>query len=293
MKSISKKAISTIQKRFIEEAPNISTIEVPAISPKELKKTGIDTTDKTIEIKNLILKKDILFTDNYSIRLIDESKDLNGTPLSDHPELLAKLMKIWKQDENKISFTELLKLNIYTPLTNFIVGNFELNASTFGKHFTITIADDEKNEESKWIDDAVSLKRVLKILGEYKLTAHKLRNYKELDLNSDLQTFFKHSFVSVHKSSGHHKELFDLVIGDIDNNAVVIELKMAKSAQSAGESDRACHQMERYAAQIPDTDFVMVIVGPDNLEEHNNIQKIYKKSKKLENVFYYYLKPNL
>ena len=125
MINLNKKQIDFIRKEFIRKSLEEGMIllgvnyNTPKNSTELLEKHKISTGQKSFDVGNLRLEQDSLFSTDYSIYLIDKSCNLEGVPLNSDKKLLDKIQKIWSNGENTISFQEMIKLDIYTPLSTF------------------------------------------------------------------------------------------------------------------------------------------------------------------------------
>ena len=286
MAKVNQIALELVQKEFIKQKSKHS-MSTAYIEPDKLKKVRVNTSKKTVELGNLILKKDNWPTDNYSINLVDEKRDLNGMPIKDHPKLLARVQKLWEQAEKKIPYEDLYKLKIWTPLSIIKVGNFELNTGIFsGPYFGISIIDEDKDGYGRWVDNAVEHKKVVKVLDEYKFTKNQMRTLKEPKLNAELEKHFRQYFDNANKSKGNLTGIFDLEIG---NMSYVIELKLSLAAKKTGQRDRAYGQMKRYLDEFKSKNYMLLIAGDKADKQNDNIKALKKAAEKDFGVNYYFM----
>lgn len=286
MIKVNQKALELVQKEFIKQKSKYS-MSTAYIEPEKLKKVRVNTSKKIIELGNLILKKDNWPTDNYSINLVDEKKDLIGMPIKNHSKLLARVQKLWEQAEKKIPYEDLYKLKIWTPLSPIKVGNFELNTGIFnGNYFGISLIDENKDGYGRWIDNAVEHKKVVKVLGQYKFTKNQMRTLKEPRLNAELEIHFRQYFDNANKSKGNLKGIFDLEIG---NMSYVMELKLSSAAKKTDQRDRAYGQMKRYLDEFKSKNYMLLIAGDKADKQNSNIKALKKAAEKEFGVNYYFM----
>lgn len=286
MIKVNQKALELVQKEFIKQKSKYS-MSTAYIETEKLKKVRVNTSKKIIELGNLILKKDLWLTDKYSINLADERKDLNGVPIKDHPFLLVRIQKLWDQVEMKISYEDLYKLKIWTPLSIIKVGNFELNTGIFsGSYFGISLIDENKDGYGRWVDNAVEHKKVVKVLEKYKFTKNQMRTLKETNLNAELEKHFRQYFDTANKSKGNLKGIFDLEIG---NMSYVIELKLSSAAKKTDQRDRAYGQMKRYLDEFKSKNYMLLIAGDKADKQNDNIKALKKAAEKEFGVNYYFM----
>jgi len=287
-------AIKLVQKEFLKVKASNSmdiirqvSMDSPTISPEKLKKFGIDITKKSVKLGNLILKKNMLLSDDYSINLDDKKKDLDGISLQDHPKLLKLAQNKWDRNEKNITYQEFWKLNIYTPLNTIKVGNLELSSGLLdGNNYSISLIDKNKDCHGRWTDKAVDHKNVLKALSSFKLTKSKYKTLKETALNSDIEKHFRTYFDNCNKSKGNLKGLFDLEIGNIK---YVIEMKLASSAKKTDQRDRAYGQMKRYLDEFKSKNFMLLVAGEETDKQDPNIKSLKNAAEKEFGVNFYFL----
>jgi len=279
-------ALKLIQKEYINQKKKDS-LASPEISPDKLKKLKIDTSQKKIPLGNLLLKKDLIFSENFSINLVDKKKDLDGLLLKDHPNLLKRLQKLWDQGEKKIPYEDLWKLNIYTSLSTIKAGNFEIYSGLLsGSNYSISLIDEEKDGYGRWVDSAVDYEKVVKALDAFKLTKSKCKTIKETSLNSELEKHLRTYFDNCNKSKGNLKGIFDLEIGDL---TYVIEMKMAVSAKKTDQRDRAYGQMKRYLDEHKSKKFMLLVAGMSADKQDTNIKSLKKAAEEDFGVKFYFM----
>lgn len=277
-----------IQKEFIRQQKR-EILANPQISPEKLKELGMDVSKKEIRVGNLILKKDLLFTENYSINLIDKNKDLNGNPLLNHPEILKYVQKLWDKGERRVSFKELQNLKVFTPLTTIKTGNFELSSFSLlvsSNSYSISLIDEEKDGHGRWIDKAVNHKKVVKALESFKYPVSMYRQKNELTLNAAMEKHLRTYFDNCNKSKGKLTGAFDIEIG---NMTYVIEIKLASSIKGTGQRDRAYGQMKRYLDEFNSKNFMLLIAGENADKQDANLKALKKAAESEFKVHFYFL----
>lgn len=286
MAIMDQKVLELVQKEYIKQKTK-SSFSLAYIETDKLKSLGVDISLKRIELGNLILKKDLLSSDKYSINLADKRKDLDCVPLNDHQKLLARVQKLWEQGEKQISFDDLHKLKIWTPLTTIKVGNFQLYSSILnGNNYTIFLIDENKDGYGRWINKAVDHKKIVKVLDEFNFTQEQMRTYKETTLNAELEKHFRLFFDNANKSKGNLKGIFDLEIGDMD---YVIEIKLSSSAKKTDQRDRAYGQMKRYLDEFNSKNYMLLIAGDKADKQDYNIKALKKAAEQEFGISYYFM----
>ena len=294
MINLNKKQIDFIRKEFIRKTLEEGMIllgvnyNTPKISTELLEKHKISTDQKSFDVGNLRLEQDSLFSTDYSIYLIDKSCNLQGVPLNSDKQLLDKIQKIWSNGENTISFQEMIKLDIYTPLSKIKIDNFRLDSSmSAGPKYSIELIDSKKDGYGRWIDSSINTKRVKEALNEYKLTKKSYIESRETTLNTALEKHLRKYFANCSKSRGGQKGMFDLEIGSMN---YLIEIKMARSAKSASERDRCDGQMKRYLSEFKKKEsYMLLIAGEKGDLQHHHINGLRNAAEKDYGVNFYFM----
>lgn len=268
------------------------------ISEKYLKSIDIDTSQKEHKICNFILNKD--FWGTWKIDLIDNNCDFNGVHFNQNKPLIKRLNALYESGVRKIKYSELSEFNVFTSLNGVVIENILLSdgigrssmllglfeVAEKGNYFSINLENPEKNIDGLWIDSAISVDKVLKVLHNYSFTKEEI-TLTELELNKNLEVHFKKYFENVKKSGTSNKGLIDLVIGS--NTNFGIEIKLSKELKKTGQSDRARGQIEKYM-ELFKTNFLVIIAGISEDKKDKCIQDIHRKIKDC-GATYYYMEP--
>jgi hypothetical protein len=252
--------------------------KVSEIKFADLKQLGFDTSINKHVIGNIKLERDSLFN-TYHLSIVDQNQDLDGNPICENSKLMRKILLHWEDGRREIEFSELIDLNIFTPATEIKIGNILLS-NYFGidSTYDITLIDKEKNIDNKWIDSAVTMRRVIDVLMKFPMDYSKLQ-LSELSLNKELENFFKKYFVSIKKSDPSNKGLIDLTIGN-DKTKIAIELKLARKIKLAAESQKCRGQIEDYKKQFG-SNLILVITGEREDRQEKYLQECVKKSESI------------
>jgi hypothetical protein len=255
------------------------------LTKAELISIGIDTSVSTHEFRNIVLSKGIF--GDWSLSTKNELQDLDGLPIADNKKLLQIIKAHYENNKLEIKFDELRVLNIYTPKTELIIGNFKLNGFLMSTKYNIEIIDSNKNIDGLWIDSVINKDKVMEVLHKFHITKKGLSQMKELDLNKKLEEHFKLFFAVVKKGGASNKGLIDLILGD---NKFAIELKLGRELKKSDQADRARGQVDRYKEEFKNN-FMFVIAGTDEDKTEKSVQDLIKKLKDT-NTPYYYLNAN-
>lgn len=262
---MTKDAIAHIQKLYLDGKSDIDF--------ESLSRIGIKERDKEIIIRNLKLKK-YWASDSYSISLIDEECDLDGTLIKESSKLFAKLLSIWESGKKKITFDEMKRLNIYTTLTELKIKNLCLNSfPILDDTYSISLIDKSKDPEGKWLDEATTIEIIKKEIEQFIPSSKVIA--KESELEKELYQFLKTRFHSVEKQVyiGGVKALkIDL---EIAHGKIGIELKMADKLIDPLEKQRFIGQMHDYTTKRYDPgNFMLLVAGQHNYRNDIMIKEV-------------------
>lgn len=115
------------------------------ISSKDLDKIGIEKSQSSQQFRNIQLKKD--FFGEWAIKLVDDTADLDGTPIAENKKLISRLKALWENDKKEMKYSELKDMNICTPATSLKILNFKLTDNSFlvsSGYYDITLIDNKK-----------------------------------------------------------------------------------------------------------------------------------------------------
>ena len=254
------------------------------VSETYLENLGLDTDVSTFEIGNFRLEKRFfsLITKDYTLSLIDWSKDLMNESIKDNVSLIKLIMESFDEGYGAISFKTLAKYKFNIRLTQFDFSkcwsNRNFILSRYESGFYIIIRDKERDIEGRYISGAINIDRVIAPIIEYKISANYLSENKEVDINEDLVKHLQNYFVPVKKSTGNSSKYFDVVIGKDD---VVIEIKLARELLKSGNYQRAIGQIEDYTDQLGKKDnLLFLIIGNKEEKSERNIKLIEEKISK-------------
>ena len=248
-----------------------------SISFSEMKLLGIKEGEKTFVVGNLRLKRSDFFQ-NYSISLIDEDKDLDGLPIHANKKLFHRLLTIWEEGKAEISFEEMRRMKISTPKSSLNIKNFRLSSFhpllIVRESYSISLIDDDKDPEGRWIDDATDAERVIAELETFVTST--ASHTKEGMLEKELFAFFQDRFHSVQRQvyiGGGVKALkIDFDFGD---GRVGLELKLAESLLNSTEKQRLIGQMHDYTTKrYKPENFILVVAGIAPLRSDPTVSEI-------------------
>jgi len=272
-----KEIVKTIQEWWKEGIKGLKT--------KTVEKFGFDTSLQKIEFGNFLLIKDNLFG-GYDLKIKDKDKDLDNLPYNNNKNSFMHLEALFKQNIPEIHSDELKSFNINTRISPIIIRNIKLTQSGLSQRYKIELNDIEKGPDEKWLDKSIDFKKILICLHEYKFTLKKYNEFSEVNLNSELETHFKHYFERVAKSVGKQKGLFDIVLGDM---MFVIELKLASSLKKTGERQRASGQVKQYITEFNSRNFLFLVAGDKSDKQDKNVKSLEFEILKEFKCYYYYL----
>ncbi|MCX6141861.1 MAG: hypothetical protein NTZ35_01440 [Ignavibacteriales bacterium] len=276
---MNRELLRVVQKKYLEGERSISFSEIG--------KLGIKQTEKTVQIGNLRLKSNS-FLEYYSVSLIDEEKDLDGLPIRENKKLFARLLTLWEEGKTRIYFDEMKKLNIYTPKSSFEIKNFRLSSVGPWRvdHYGISLIDEKKDPEGKWIDEMTNAKRVLAELESFEPSGDSYK--KETALEKELFFFFRDRFHTVQRQlyiGGSVKAL--RIDFDIADGKIGLELKLAESLLDSTEKQRLIGQMHDYTTKrYKPENFILVIAGELRLRSDPTISEIRNLVKARSHLFF-------
>ncbi|MDP2884819.1 MAG: hypothetical protein Q8P51_07355 [Ignavibacteria bacterium] len=264
---MNREALRAIQEKFLDGKDSISFTE--------MKSLGIKETEKIIEIGNLRLKRSEFF-EYYGISLIDEQEDLDGVPIQDNKKLFARLLTLWEEGKTRIYFDEMKKLNIYTPKSIFEIKNLRLSSISLLRmgYYGITLINDQKDPEGKWVNEVTNVKRVLIELESFSPSGDSYK--KETALEKELFIFFQDRFHTVQRQvyiGGGVKAL--KIDFDFADGKVGLELKLAESLLDSTEKQRLIGQMHDYTSKrYKPENFILLVAGGARLRSDPTISEI-------------------
>jgi Holliday junction resolvase len=248
------------------------------VGKNDLEKLGIDTSSSKIELRNIKLEKNLLFGSFY-ISVIDKLKDLDGDLISQNNKLVQRIHSLCEAGKTEIPFIDLHNLNIPSVASEIEIGNILLsNYLGIDKSYDISVINREKNIDNKWLDNSVTINRVMDVLVDFHYDK-KMLELAEVPLNKELEKFFKEHFESVKKSDPSNKGLIDLTIGN-EKNKVAIELKLSRKVKLANESQKCRGQIEDYKKQFG-SNLILVIAGEKFDKQEKYLQECIKKAENL------------
>ena len=181
--------------------------------------------------------------------------------------------------KRQILFSEVYACDIITKTSEIKIGNILLsNYLGFSKAYDITLIDKEKNIDNKWLDNSVTMNRIIDVLLKFNYN-DQLLQLAEVPLNKEIEKHFKEHFESVKKSDVSNKGLIDLSIGN-DKNKVAIELKLSRKLKLANESQKCRGQIEDYKNQFG-SNLILVIAGEKKDRQEKYLQECIKKAEGL------------
>jgi hypothetical protein len=256
------------------------------IDEDSLKKIGVDTTKKSQEFRNIKITND--FWTGLTVDVIDDLKDLDGRPINENKTLITRVKNLYQNDKKQISILELAELNIWNSSKDIVLGNLRLkNQSDFlfsYDYYDIEIVDKKKNIDGLWLDDVITHDRILDALKVYSLTAERLSNMKELDLNKDLEILLKSYFETVKKGGRSNQGDIDIILGS--NHNYGIEIKLAREISKAGASQKAIGQIELYTRQFKGN-FMLIVAGKTTEKNEKSVADVVRKAKDCGCAYYY------
>jgi hypothetical protein len=256
------------------------------IDEDSLKKIGVDTTKKSQEFRNIKITND--FWTGLTVNVIDDLKDLDGRPINENKTLITRVKNLYQNDKKQISILELAELNIWNSSKDIVLGNLRLkNQSDFlfsYDYYDIEIVDKKKNIDGLWLDDVITHDRILDALKVYSLTAERLSNMKELDLNKDLEILLKSYFETVKKGGRSNQGDIDIILGS--NHNYGIEIKLAREISKAGASQKAIGQIELYTRQFKGN-FMLIVAGKTTEKNEKSVADVVRKAKDCGCAYYY------
>jgi hypothetical protein len=262
------KALETLQTKFLAGTEEIRKSELEAL--------GVNVQEQVLEFKNLRLEKQWIFA-YYTISLIDEKKDLDGIPLSEHNRLFNKLLSLWEDGKRTITDEEMRELKIRTPLDPICIRNFELSrfrilTIPYGL-YNISLIDRNKDPEGKWTDEASDVQKVVDEIETFGSSAKSLTTERALE--AELYKHLKQKFHTVQRQVyiGGAKALqIDIDIGD---GKIGVELKLASKIVKSTEKQRLIGQMHDYTTKrYKPENFVLVVAGHRELRDEITLREI-------------------
>lgn len=260
------KGIKAIQKQFLNGKREIKKADLTNL--------GFDTALGKLEIKNIKAQKGIML-DTYSLSVIDKNKDFDGNLISENKNLLHRIHALWGAGKKVIPFSDILASNIDPSASEIKIGNILLS-NYFGieKDYKISPINSEKNIDNKWIDSAVTIKKVLDALINFPYNK-KMFQLAEAPLYKELDKYFKEHFESV----TYNKKLIDLTIGN-GNTKIVIKLKLSRKMVRESESQKCRGQIEDYKKQFG-SNLILVFAGENADNQVEYMQECSKKADSL------------
>lgn len=249
------------------------------ISFKEVEKYGYDTKQNKIEINNIILSKNLL-SDKYTINCKNNLLNVDGKSITEYKELVYRLQSLYLSNEKKINKSEFYNFNFYWLPFTIKFENIRLDS--YPSFYSISILDKNKNINNQWVDSVIDAKKIIDCIINYKYTKSKLK-LTEVQLNKELEIFFKEYFENVRKGDTTNKGLIDLNFG---NGKFAIELKLAESLLKTGESQRARTQIRDYIKQYG-KNIIILIAGEKKHETDKRIQEVISEMKEIGCKYYY------
>jgi hypothetical protein len=140
------------------------------------------------------------------------------------------------------------------------------------------LINQEKDVAGKWLDSAVTTKRVVDTLLKYQFTTEQA-DLSELEINKELETFFKIHYKSVKKSDTSNKGLLDLTIGG-GKNMVALELKKAEQLKKSSKSNECMGQIGRYHDQLG-SNLILVVAGHKKDMDDKYVNACFDKAQQL------------
>ena len=267
-------------KKSIEKIQSLVKENKTKISKDGLKTIGIEPNEDKYKVGNILIEPG--FFADFRFKIIDENRDLDGNLISENIMLHSKIKSLWEAGKKEIKFEFLIELNIYTPATELIIGNFKLYTCS-DTSYGIEIVDRKKNIDGKWIDSVVNADKVISVLQKFDIKEEELEKLSEVKLNKLLEDHFKKYFESVRKGDTTNQGLIDLNIG---NKKFVIELKLARELKKSHQSDRAIGQIERYMKEFTNN-FMFVVAGNHEGKQEKYCQILKKKLDECGGFYYY------
>lgn len=244
----------------------------------DIEKGGLDTSLKKFELGNFRVEKDSFFG-LYTISVIDKQKDIYGNPISQKSEFIHRVRSLWETGKKEIPFSEVFSFDIITPASEIRIGNILLsNYLGLTKSYDISLIDKEKNIDNKWLNNAVTINRVMDALLNFHYDENLLA-LAEVPLNKEIEKYFKEHFESVKKSDTSNKGLIDLTIGN-EKSKIAIELKLSRKIKLASESQKCRGQIEDYKKQFG-SNLILVIAGEKTDRQEKYLQECIKKAEEL------------
>jgi len=280
--------MATKQKENTKQIKDLQTLLLSnkKADEKALQGIGIDTTIKTQEFRNVKVVND--FWNGLTVEVIDDQKDLDGNLIADNKKLISRVKNLMENGNKKLKITELSELNIWNPAKDIVLGNLRLkNFSDFlfsYDHYEIQIIDDKKNIDGLWLDNVITTDRILDVLKKYDLTAKRLANMNELDLNKDLEVLFRQYFETVKKGGRSNQGDIDLILGS--NHNYGIELKLARELTKAAASQKAIGQIELYTRQFKGN-FMLIVAGKSSEKNDKSVSEVVRKAKDCKCTYYF------
>lgn len=275
-KKISEKAIDYIHEEMSHGV--IKQITAKA-DPKILKELGVDTSNSKIEVRNLRLNKDLLFSSKYSIKVIDKAKDWDGKLIETNKELESRLVKIVKQGESKISFEQFADLKIHPKAMTYKIGkNIKLTQPVFGAFYNVVTLDSQKDGKGRWKKENVTTKKIKESLAKYEMTKADYNKKREPTLNNEIVDHLSKTFENVKAQSGNLRGYFDVEIGDMH---YVIEIKKASALKknSHEAAGQIRHYLKKHDNKIKPTNFMLLILGENGDLEDKKINDLIEDCK--------------
>lgn len=267
------------------------------ISADSIKATGFDVSLAVIEVpnSNIRLERKFLST-SFTIKSIDNRKDIFGNPLNSHQPLWNCLCEAYRSNINFVFHTELAQIGIASDIDILKIENFclKVGIGSFSRlsmesGFSISIIDKEKNFSNKWIDASVNLEKIRFVLMNYIFPEKDLENADEVEWNKSLEEYFSNYFATAYKGEKNRNKInMDIIVGS-GKNEYGLELKLAKKLLVGTKSRDAMGQLLEYSKQFGKR-IVVVILGDEKSE---NLPKITMLRDFAEDngLNYYYMTP--
>ena len=271
--------LKAIEYIFSELRYTNSKRKTDSIKYEKLESLNVDTTKNNIVIGNLELSK-ILFSKNYSVNYIDKKRDWKGDLISENKLLEEKVLKLYKQNEEKITRDELLHLKLDLHESTYLIGrNFKLNYEIFLFNYYIELVDKQKDGRGRWKTEYIDVRKVRTAIDDYPLTKQFYKNYSEPKLNTELKKHLENYFEKVREQTNNENGRLDIKIGD---NDFVIEIKMAKSLKNKSKYKEAIGQIMDYlnSKRLESKKFMLLIVCEKSEEDEPNILELINHCQK-------------
>jgi len=248
------------------------------IKSKELSAMGFDLSNRNFTVRNIKLGIDISGS-AYLLSLADNQKDLDGNPIAENEKLMTRVQTLWEAGKRKITNMELADFNIYPAAMSFDIGNVRLNSFlNLTNSYDFEVINAEKDISGKWLDSAVTTKRVIDTLLKFPFTKEQA-DLAEVPLNKLLEVFFKLHFKTVKRSDTSLPGLLDLTVGS-GKTKIAIELKKAEKIKTTTGRNNCRSQIEDYHrnAGVP---LIFLVAGHKHDMEDRNVSACFQKAQEL------------